>query len=133
MICSAALVALAGTTAAAQSLMATPFVMGLSQPVGIVQHPQLANVQLVIEKAGRIRVVQNGAVLPTPFLDITAKVESAGEQGLLGFAFAPDYATSGRVFVSYVIKVPVTPGLGNSVIARFVRSRCQPTRGGPLE
>jgi glucose/arabinose dehydrogenase len=129
-ICSA-LVALTGTSAAAQSLTATPFVTGLSQPVGIVQHPQLANVQFIIEKAGRIRVVQNGSVLPTPFLDITTKVESAGEQGLLGFAFAPDFATSGRVFVSYVIKVPVTPGLGNSVIARFVRSGANPLVADP--
>jgi len=129
-ICSA-LVALMGTSAAAQSLTATPFVTGLSEPVAIVQHPQLANVQLVIEKAGRIRVVQNGSVLPTPFLNITTKVESAGEQGLLGFAFAPDFAASGRVFVSYVIKVPVTPGLGNSVIARFVLSGTNPLVADP--
>jgi glucose/arabinose dehydrogenase len=56
----------------------------------------------VLEKAGAVRIIKDGALLPTPFLDITAKVSSsAGEQGLLGLAFAPDYATSGRFFVHY--------------------------------
>ena len=55
-----------------------------------------------MEKAGAIRVVKGGAVLATPFLDLTTKVVSeGGEQGLLGLAFAPDYASSGRFFVQY--------------------------------
>jgi hypothetical protein len=54
----------------------------------------------VVEKAGAIRVIKGGAVLATPFLDLTPKVVSeGGEQGLLGLAFAPDYASSGRFFV----------------------------------
>jgi glucose/arabinose dehydrogenase len=56
----------------------------------------------VLLKAGPIRIIKDGALLPTPFLELTAKVSSsAGEQGLLGLAFAPDYATSGRFFVHY--------------------------------
>jgi glucose/arabinose dehydrogenase len=56
----------------------------------------------VVEKAGAIHVIKGGAVLATPFLDLTAKVMSeGGEQGLLGLAFAPDYASSGRFFVHY--------------------------------
>ena len=56
----------------------------------------------ILEKAGPIKVIKAGAVLPTPFLDLTAKVESrGGEQGLLGLAFAPDYASSGRFYVHY--------------------------------
>ena len=46
----------------------------------------------VANRAGLIRVVHEGAVRSTPFLDISAHVRSGGEQGLLGFTFAPDFA-----------------------------------------
>jgi glucose/arabinose dehydrogenase len=56
----------------------------------------------IVERGGPIRLVQGGALLQTPFLDLTAKVSSqGGEQGLLGLAFPPDYASSGRFFVHY--------------------------------
>ncbi|HEV7363035.1 MAG TPA: PQQ-dependent sugar dehydrogenase [Solirubrobacteraceae bacterium] len=53
---------------------------------------------VVVEQGGTIRMVRNGAVLPAPFLTV-AGVHNAGEQGLLSLAFAPDYATSGRLYV----------------------------------
>jgi glucose/arabinose dehydrogenase len=62
-----------------------------------------------------IRTVQNGVVLPTPFLDLRAAVLAGGERGLLGLAFAPD-ATSARFFVNF------TNTKGDTVIARFRRS-----------
>lgn len=56
----------------------------------------------VTEKAGFVRIVQNGVLLPTPFLDLHGLVNSSGEeQGLLGLAFEPNYATTGRFIVSY--------------------------------
>lgn len=55
----------------------------------------------VVEQAGRIRVLRGGRVLRAPFLDIRSQVRSGGEQGLLGLAFAPDYATSGVFYVDY--------------------------------
>jgi glucose/arabinose dehydrogenase len=73
-------------------------------------------VQFVVQQSGRIRVVQNGNVLATDFLDLTSSISSGGERGLLGLAFAPDYATSGRFFVGF------TNPAGNSVVARFRRS-----------
>ena len=45
----------------------------------------------VCEQGGRLRVIKNGALLPTPFVTLT--VNSAGERGLLGVAFDPDFAT----------------------------------------
>jgi glucose/arabinose dehydrogenase len=101
-------------------------VSGLSSPVAFVQDPSQSNVQFVVEKGGRIRVVRDGVLESTAFLDIVTKVESGGEQGLLGLAFAPDYATSRRFFVNYVKKVPSTPGQGNTVIARFLRHPTNP-------
>jgi hypothetical protein len=57
----------------------------------------------VVERAGRIRVIENGALLPAPFLDITDRVSTAfAEQGLLGLAFDPSYSTNGRFVVNYI-------------------------------
>ncbi|HET7462959.1 MAG TPA: PQQ-dependent sugar dehydrogenase, partial [Longimicrobium sp.] len=55
----------------------------------------------VVEQTGRIRVIQNGAVLPTPFLDVRGKITSGGERGLLSVAFHPHYATNGFFYVYY--------------------------------
>ena len=52
----------------------------------------------VVEKGGLIKIIKNGQLLSTPFLDIRSKVSRGGEQGLLGLAFHPGYA-SNRVFV----------------------------------
>jgi glucose/arabinose dehydrogenase len=69
----------------------------------------------VIEKVGRIRIIENNQLLETPFLDITDRVGSNGnEQGLLGLAFHPRYQENGRFFVNYTD----TSG-GDTVIARF--------------
>ena len=57
-------------------------------------------------------------------LDIRGFSFSAGgEQGLLGLAFAPDYASSGRFFINF------TNGSGHTVISRFTRSTADPRRG----
>jgi glucose/arabinose dehydrogenase len=111
----AACIVLASGSAFAQ-LQSQVFVTGLDSPIGFVQDPTQPNVQFVIEQAGRIRVIQNGALLQQPFLDITGLVVSGGEQGLLGLAFAPDYLTSRRFFVNF------TDMNGNTVVARFTRS-----------
>lgn len=71
----------------------------------------------VVERAGKIRIYKNGAALATPFLDITSLVKSdAGEQGFVGLAFDPQYATNGRFFVSYVDLS------GSSVLASYTVS-----------
>src|SRR5215207_11152218 len=70
------------------------FPVDLTSPPG---DPRL----FVAEKGGRIRIIENGAVLPQPFLDISAQVSTGSEQGLLGLAFDPSYATNGRFVVNY--------------------------------
>ena len=68
----------------------------------------------VVEQAGRIRIIDGDKVVETPFLDISDRVgSSSNEQGLLGLAFAPDYASSGTFFVNY------TNRAGDTVISRF--------------
>jgi glucose/arabinose dehydrogenase len=98
------------------SLRARVYASGLTLPVAFVQDPADRTVQYVVQQGGRIRAVRSGAVLPTDFLDLTSSVRSGGEQGLLGLAFAPDDATSGRFFVNF------TNSSGNTVVSRFMRS-----------
>jgi len=75
---------------------------GLSTPVVVTNAGDGSNRLFIVEKAGRIRIVENGTLLPTPFLDITTVVNSGGnEQGLLGLAFDPDYAANGDFYVYY--------------------------------
>jgi glucose/arabinose dehydrogenase len=101
------------------------FVGGFSQPVAFVQDPSQPTVQVVVQQGGRVRVVQNGVLLAQDYLDLTSQVVSGGEQGLLGLAFAPDYATSGRVYVNF------TNLSGDTVIARFLRHSSDPLRADP--
>jgi glucose/arabinose dehydrogenase len=90
---------------------------GLNRPVDIQNAGDGSGRLFIIEKNGRIRVYENGQLLETPFLDITDRVGSSGnEQGLLGLAFHPHYAENRRFFVNYTDKN------GNTVIARFQAS-----------
>ena len=113
-------VLLIGTVSATAQLRLDPYVSGLSAPVGFVQDPATPSVQYVVQQAGLIRVIQNGALLPTPFLDVASIISCCGEQGLLGLAFPPDYAASGRFFVNF------TNPAGHTVVARFLRSAGNP-------
>jgi glucose/arabinose dehydrogenase len=55
----------------------------------------------IVEQGGTIRIVQNGQLLPQPFLDISERVLAGGEQGLLSMAFHPQYASNGFFYVNY--------------------------------
>ncbi|MCC7360903.1 MAG: PQQ-dependent sugar dehydrogenase [Anaerolineales bacterium] len=86
-------------------LTVTLYAQGLNQPTTIANTGVPGDQRLfVTERPGLIRVVlPDGALAPAPFLDLTAEVEDSqyGEQGLLGLAFAPDYAASGDFYVYY--------------------------------
>lgn len=77
-----------------------PVVSGLANPVHLTA-PAGDSRLFIVEQPGRIRVVKGGQLLATPFLDITAKVKSGGEQGLLSVAFDPQYAANGFFYVYY--------------------------------
>ncbi len=84
---------------------------GLESPVDVVA---AGDVFYVLEQTGRVRVVRDGVLIEEPFLDIVDRVGSRGnEQGLLGIAFAPDFAQSRRFFVNY------TDRSGDTVVAGF--------------
>ncbi len=84
---------------------------GISNPT-VITHANDARLFLV-EQDGRIKILQNGAVLSSLFLDIAPLVKCCGEEGLLGLAFEPNYAQTGRFYVYY------TNNDGDEVIARY--------------
>jgi glucose/arabinose dehydrogenase len=107
------------TLLAFDSILAQPSITlrnvasGFRQPVGVVNAGDAR--LFVVEKSGVIRIIDaNGQVAPTAFLNIEGRVNSsAGERGLLGLAFHPDYAANGYFYVNYT-------GLdGHTRIARF--------------
>lgn len=80
----------------------------------------------VVEKAGRIYLVEDDVVQLAPFLDITDRVGSEGsEQGLLSVAFPPDFAASGLFYVDY------TDRRGDTVIARYQLLAGDPRQADP--
>jgi glucose/arabinose dehydrogenase len=75
---------------------------GLSSPTAIEFAPD--GRLFICEQGGRLRVVKNGTLLPTPFVTLT--VSSIGERGLLGVAFDPLFTVNGFVYVYYTATTP---------------------------
>ncbi|MEM8599857.1 MAG: PQQ-dependent sugar dehydrogenase [Bacteroidota bacterium] len=73
----------------------------LSEPVKVAFAPD--GRAFVLEKEGRVRIVQDGEVLPTPFLDLTDEVLYSGDRGLLGLALDPNFAVNGYVYLLYTV------------------------------
>jgi glucose/arabinose dehydrogenase len=104
------------------ALRLVPVVSGLASPVQVTAAPGTRGVLYVVEQGGLVRVVKAGKIQPQPFLDVRSLIVSGGEQGLLGLAFAPDYATSRQFVVDYTDKNGDT---------RVVRYRSNGTRALP--
>jgi len=91
---------LAARTAAAIDL----HIAQVSNATGVVE---IANAHdgsgrlFLVQQVGTIRILRGGQLLAQPFLDLGSVIASDGERGLLGLAFAPDYAQSGRFYVYY--------------------------------
>jgi glucose/arabinose dehydrogenase len=101
-------------------------VSGLDQPVDIQNAGDGSGRLFVVERSGRIRVLQNGQLQPLPFLDLSGRVSTTGlEQGLLGLAFHPDFVDNGFFYVNF------TDAAGNTVVARFTAPPGDPQQADP--
>ena len=89
------------TSAQAASFRLSRIKGGLGDAVGVYHAPGQANRLYIVQQRGTIRILQRGKLVGTPFLDISGDVKSGGEQGLLGLAFHPDYASNGLFYVYY--------------------------------
>jgi glucose/arabinose dehydrogenase len=94
-----------------------PLADGFTRPVYVTHAGDGSGRLFVLEQPGRIAIVRAGEVVQQPFLDITNRVGSRGnEQGLLGLAFHPQYAENGLFFINY------TNLSGDTVVSRFQAS-----------
>jgi len=98
------------------ALVLTPVVSGLTSPVDLQFPNDGSGRMFIVQQAGSIRIVNNGSLVATPFLDITAKVSSGGEMGLLGLAFHPQFMQNHLFYVHYDRTVA---GQIQSVIAEY--------------
>jgi glucose/arabinose dehydrogenase len=73
---------------------------GLSSPVYVAAPSSDARL-FVVEQPGRIRLIENGQLLATPFLDISSRVSTGGERGMFSVAFHPQYRTNGFFYVYF--------------------------------
>ncbi len=120
----ALILTLPATDAAAQ-LRFELVARGRANTVAFVEDPAQPATFLLVSQDGVIDVLTAGAIRDTPFLDLRGAVSAGGERGLLGLAFPPDAAASGRVFVNF------TNPDGHSVVARFERRADDPFTVAP--
>jgi glucose/arabinose dehydrogenase len=93
------------------------FAEGLDAPIGLTSAGDGSGRLYVNEQAGRVRIVEkDGSLRGQPFVDLSDRIASGGERGLLGLAFHPQYADNRRLFVNY------TDLDGNTVISELTAS-----------
>jgi glucose/arabinose dehydrogenase len=103
-----------------------PVVSGLTQPTTVANAGDGSGRIFIVQETGQILIFINGAVLPTPFLDISDLVGQTAEHGLLGLAFHPDYVSNGFFYVDYT-----SVDDGATVVARYQVSAADPNVADP--
>ncbi len=93
------------------------WIEGLIQPVYLTHAGDGSGRIFVLEREGRIRIVKDGVLLQSPFLDISESVSTYYHQGLLGLAFPQGYEEHGRFYITYISED------GRNIISRFAVSR----------
>ena len=102
------------------NLALSPVASGLNMPMYAISPASDPHRLYIVERGGDVRVMVDGVMQPTPFLDIHTQVSTATEQGMSTIAFPPDYATTGRLYVYYTDKI------GSIRVDQFNRSSTNP-------
>lgn len=109
------------TAAAADPPMRLQSIVGgLTQPVFVTYAPNDPSRLFIVEQRGKIKILRNGAILATPFIDVGTLMTGSDayvlEYGLLGLAFHPDFENNGYFYVNYTVG---TSSNADTVISRF--------------
>jgi len=118
------LIGSAGVANAQSSFEQSVFVSGLGQPTTSTFAPD--GRLFVSEKKGKLRVIENGVLLSTPFVTIT-DISFQSERGLLGIAFDPQFSTNGYIYVFYTYN----SGGGGNRVSRFTADTTNPNVAAP--
>ncbi len=87
---------------------------GLNQPLYLTHASDGTGRLYIVEQGGTVRLLDDGKLTAQPFLDISERVLSGSERGLLGLAFHPDFPNNERLFVNYTRKPD-----GATVVSEF--------------
>jgi glucose/arabinose dehydrogenase len=93
---------------------------GLSKPVFATTANDGSGRIFIVEKTGKIKILKNGVVRSTPFLNISSEVSKGSEQGLLGLAFHPQFKSNRKLYVNF------TNLAGDTVIREYRASTSNP-------
>ncbi len=139
-----AVVVLATASGAALSqtkIKLEPLVTGINTPLAMVQPAGDARM-FIIEQNGRIKILENGKLRPTPFLDIRSKIPALhhdfDERGLLGIAFHPNFKSNGKFYIAYSAHLDYGADLGQmlwyshtNVVEEYTVIEGRPEHGRP--
>lgn len=100
----------------------TPVVSGLTQPVFATNAGDHSGRIFIVQQTGQIRIWNGTTLNATPFLDVSGIIKTGSEQGLLGLAFDPNYASNGFFYIVYTNQATV----GDDVLARYKVSSGDP-------
>lgn len=113
---------------AQNGIRVSKYISGVTAPVGMA-HCNDGRL-FVIEQGGKIRIIENGKLVDSSFLDITTKVRFSGEQGLLGLAFHPRYDSTGFIYVNYVSRSsPAQTVIERYKVSSTNRNKIDPNSG----
>jgi glucose/arabinose dehydrogenase len=87
---------------------------GLTKPTAMAFAPD--GRLFVAEQRGTLRIIENGRLLGTPFLNISGRVDSQGERGLLGVAFDPNFSANDHVYAYYTQEATGTTPAHNRIV-----------------
>lgn len=104
-----------GNSSASFTVGVQPLANEFAHPIFVTDAGDGTDRLFVVEQPGQIRIIENGAVLETPFLAIEDKVLSKGnEQGLLGLVFDPQFTENGYFYVNYS-----SSANGDNIVERY--------------
>ena len=115
------------TAPSADQIRLTEIARGFYRPLYLTHAGDGSSRLFILEQTGKIWIMREGVIVERPFLDLSALVSPSAnkpysEQGLLGLAFHPDYASNGSFFVNY------TDRRGDTIVARYQASAEDPDR-----
>lgn len=87
----------------------------IDKPTAITHAGDKSDRIFILEQEGKVRVMKNKTLQSQPFLDISDRVNSGGEKGLLGIAFHPKFRSNRRFYLNYTTKNPTL----NTIIAEY--------------